>query len=375
MKEKKLRIVLTGGVSGGHTFPLIAVAQEAKEKSPLPLEFLFVGAYGNLEAATMQEAGIQARYIAYGKWRRYFSFQNFTDLFKIPFGFLQALWYLLWFMPDAVFAKGGSASVPVVLAARLYRIPVLLHESDAQPGVANRFLGRFAQRVAVSYPHALQFFPREITALIGNPIRKEITSGDVAGALDTFSFHADAPLLLVLGGSQGARTINDQIMRIVPALLEKGYQIAHVTGENNFEELSGRAIEAGFDIKTGPYRPIPFVGARDLANLYAASQVVISRAGAGTIAELAATKKSVILVPLQNAANDHQRLNAYELAEGGAAEVLEEANLTEHMVLENIEELLTNAELRQKMGEALHHFYHPDAASLLAVVLLELAVA
>lgn len=375
MEQKLLRIVLTGGVSGGHTFPLLAVAQTAAAKSPIPVEFLFIGSRGKIEAEAMAEAGIRTKYIATGKWRRYFSLQNFLDLFKIPFGFLQALWYLLLFMPDAVFAKGGSASVPVVLAAWVYRIPIIIHDSDAVAGLANRFLATFVDRIAIAYESAFQFFPAAKTALTGNPVRPEILQGNVAEALDTFSLRPDASLLLVLGGSQGARSINEHLLTGLPVLLEKGYQVVHLTGENNFEAVAQKASEYGLDIEKGPYRPIPFLGAQPLADLYQAAQVVLSRAGAGTIAELAANKKAVILVPLKGAANDEQRMNAYELAEKGAAKVLEEPNLTEHLLLENLEELLTNQELRKEMGEALFAFYHPEAAERIAVALLELAVA
>lgn len=375
MGQTSLRIVLTGGLSGGHTFPLLAVAQMVKARSPLPVELLFIGSQGKLEKEAMAEAGIRTKYIAVGKWRRYFSVQNFIDLFKLPFGFLQALWHLLWFMPDAVFAKGGSVSVPMVIAAWIYQIPIVLHESDAQPGVANRFLARFVQRIAIAYDGAHQFFPAEKTALTGNPVRREMTGGNVAEALDTFRLRADASILLVLGGSQGSGIINENLLRVLPALIEKGYQVVHLTGENNFEEVAQKALDAGLDIEKGPYRPLPFLASQPLADLYQAAQVVLSRAGAGTIAELAANKKAVILVPLKSAANDHQRMNAYELAEKGAAKVLEEANLTEHLVLGNLEELLTNQELRQKMGEALSTFYHPEAAERIAVALLELAVA
>lgn len=373
MKQDTLRIVLTGGVSGGHTFPLLAVAQSLRAKYPEPIEFLFIGAKGKIEIEAMAEASIPAKYITSGKWRRYFSFKNFLDLFKLPFGFLQALWHLLWFMPDVVFSKGGSASVPVVLAAWLYRIPVLLHDSDAAAGLANRLSAHFVDRIAIAYETARAFFPAEKTALTGNPLRIELTQGNVADGLDTFSLHPNAALLLVLGGSQGAQAINEHLLAVLPALLEKGYQIVHVTGTNNFEAVVEATKSYGLDTEKGPYRPLPFVQAHDLANLYAAAQVVLSRAGAGTIAELAANKKACILVPLKSAANDEQRMNAYELAETGAVKVLEEANLTEHIVLENLEELLTNKELREKMGEALFSFYHPEAADHIAEGLIQLA--
>lgn len=372
-QQDTLRIVLTGGVSGGHTFPLLAVAQSLRTKYPNALEFLFIGAKGKIEMEAMTEVGIPQKYIAYGKWRRYFSFQNFTDLFKIPFGFLQALWYLLWFMPDAVFAKGGSASVPVVLAAWVYRIPIIIHDSDAAAGVANRFLSTFVDRIAIAYEGARTFFPARKTALTGNPVRSEITRGSVAGAIDTFSLHVDAPIILVLGGSQGALVLNKYLLAVLPSLLEKGYQVVHITGENNYATVVEAVKAYGLDVVKGPYRPIAFVGVKALADLYAASQIVLSRAGAGTIAELAATKKAAILVPLQGAANDEQRMNAYELAEQGAVKVLEEPNLTEHILLENIEELGKNAALRQHMGEALYPFYHPEAADRIADALLQMA--
>lgn len=373
--QEEIRIVLTGGVSGGHTYPLLAVAEAAKKKSPLPIEFLYIGPRGKIEVEAMQDAGIPMRHVATGKWRRYFSVLNFVDIFKLPFGFLQALWHMLWYMPDAVFAKGGSGSIPVVLAAWIYRIPIIIHDSDAVAGAANRFLATFVDRIAIAYEAAFQFFPRSKTGLTGNPIRSEMTQGDVARAIDTFSLRPDAALLLVLGGSQGARAINEHLLGLLPGLLEKGHQVVHITGENNFESVAQVTKEYGLDIEKGPYRPVPFVNAQTLADLYKAAQVVLSRAGAGTIAELAANKKAVILVPLKNSANDEQRMNAYELAEHGAAKVLEEANLTEHLVIENLDELLTNQELRTRMGEALFPFYHPEAADLIADTLIQLAVA
>jgi UDP-N-acetylglucosamine--N-acetylmuramyl-(pentapeptide) pyrophosphoryl-undecaprenol N-acetylglucosamine transferase len=373
--KESLRIVLTGGVSGGHIYPLLAVAETTTKKSPLPVEFLFVGSKGKLEADAMAESGIAAKYVATGKWRRYFSLHNFLDLFKIPFGFLEALWHLLWFMPDSVFAKGGSASVPVVLAAWLYRIPVVLHESDAKPGAANKFLARFARRIALSYPGTENFFPKQKTALTGTPVRQSITEGSVADAVDAFGLHINSPIILFLGGSQGAKVLNEHLLLVLPTLLEKGYQVVHITGERNFDQIVKAATEYGLDVATGSYRPVPFLGAKPLADMYRAASVVVSRAGAGSIAELAANRKAVILVPLPTAANDHQRMNAYEVAEVGAAEVLEEANLTEHILLENIESIVLNQSLREAMGEKLARFYHPEAAEKIAVALLELSVA
>lgn len=362
------RIVLTGGLSGGHTFPLIAVARSLKElsKGKSDIEFLFIGSRGIFEKEAMEQEGIPMKYIWMAKWRRYFSLLNVLDIFKFPIACLQALWHLFVFMPDAVFAKGGAVSVPVVFAAWIFRIPVMLHDSDAVAGRANRFAARFAMRVAVAYEYARQFFPTEKVVVTGNPIRSEILEGNADRARTTHALRSDFPILLVVGGSLGARVLNEALARILPELLANHVQVVHVTGTKNFEtavEAAGRqGIKTGYD----GYYAIPFLPVRELADCLAVADLVLSRAGAGSIAELAALKKSTILVPLASAANDEQRMNAYEVAEHGGAVVIEEQNLGEHLLLEKIMELLTHPETRLLMGERIFAFYHPDAAPTIA---------
>lgn len=367
------RIVLTGGVSGGHTFPLIAVARALRKKFSLDpqasgdsVEFLFIGSQGRFESDAMEQEHIPVKYILTGKWRRYFSLQNLIDPFKVPLGFLQALWHLFFFMPDAVFAKGGSASVPVVLAAWVYRIPVLIHDSDAVAGRANRFLSRFASRIAIAYPSAHNFFPKEKTALTGNPVREEILSGEASRGASRFGLSSEKPTLLILGGSQGAQTLNKAVLGILPTLLEKNIQVLHQTGNKHYEDIVASVEAYGLKIGESGYVPRPFFSVEELADALAYATLVLSRAGAGSIAELAATEKAAILVPLVGAANDEQRMNAYDVAALGGALVLEEANLGEHILLEKIEEILSDPELRKTMGDKLRSFYHPDAAERVA---------
>lgn len=360
------RIVLTGGVSGGHTFPLIAVARALRRQFPEGIEFLFIGSKGPFESDSMAAENIPAQYVLTGKMRRYFSIQNFIDPFKVPLGILQALWKLLVFMPDAVFAKGGSASVPVVIAAWIYRIPIIIHDSDAVAGRANRFLSRFATRIAIAYPSARNYFPAKKTALTGNPVREEILQGDRLRAASAYGLSADKPTVAILGGSQGATALNDAVLRILPDLLHEGVQVIHQTGGDHAEAVTQTAIESGIDPQSQGYVIRGFVPATEVADILALASVVLSRAGAGSIAELAATKKAVILVPLPSAANDEQRMNAYDIAEIGGAVVIEEPNLGEHLLSQKILELLRNAELRAAMGEKLHVFYHPDAADRIA---------
>ena len=360
------RVVLTGGISGGHTFPLIAVARSLRKRYPQGIEFLFIGSRGYFEGPAMADEHIPAKYVLTGKLRRYFSLLNFIDPFKVPLGTLQALWHLFVFMPDAVFAKGGSASVPVVVAAWIYRIPVVIHDSDAVAGRANRFLARFATRIAIAYPSAGQYFPAGKVALTGNPVREELLQGDRVEGATLLGLRPENPTLVILGGSQGARVLNEAILRILPDLLREGIQVVHQVGKENYQSLVQTVQESGIDTKQGGYVARDFFSASELADVYALADVVLSRAGAGSIAELAATKKAVILVPLANAANDEQRMNAYGIAGIGGAVVVEEPNLGGHILLEKIKELMRDPELRALMGNKMNAFYHPDAADVLA---------
>ena len=366
------RVVLSGGVSGGHTYPLIAVARVLRKRYPQGIELLFLGGGGVFEQTAMETEGIPMRRILYGKMRRYFSFLNYLDFFKLPLGILQALWHLLLFMPDVVFSKGGAASVPVVLAARFYRIPVLIHDSDSVAGRANAWLGKWVQRVAIAYPSAARYFPAGKTALTGNPVREEIPSGSKERARERFGLDPQKKTLVLFGGSQGAYGLNNALLRILPLLLMKGVQIIHQTGSNHLKGVLALAAELGVPTESGSYHPIDFLSAEEIGDVLAVADIVVSRAGAGSIAEIAACRKALVLVPLPSAANDEQRKNAYDIAEIGGALVLEEANLGEHLFLENLENLLNNDDLRAEMGEKLHVFYHPDAAERIADGLIDL---
>lgn len=366
------RVVLSGGVSGGHTYPLIAVARVLRKRYPQGIELLFLGGGGVFEQTAMEAEGIPMRRILYGKMRRYFSFLNYLDFFKLPLGILQALWHLLLFMPDVVFSKGGAASVPVVLAARFYRIPVLIHDSDSVAGRANAWLGKWVQKVAIAYPSAAQYFPSGKTALTGNPVREEILSGSKERARERFGLDPQKKTLVLFGGSQGAHGLNNALLRVLPLLLTRGVQIIHQTGSNHLKGVLALAAELGVPTESGSYHPIDFLSAGEIGDTLAVADIVVSRAGAGSIAEIAACRKALVLVPLPSAANDEQRKNAYDIAEIGGALVLEEANLGEHLFLENLENLLNNDDLRVEMGEKLHVFYHPDAAERIADGLIDL---
>lgn len=358
-----MKIVLTGGGTGGHLMPLIAVAKKIKDKYA-DAKFIFVGPNGKLEVDIMGEANIPMKNVLTGKLRRYFSLYNILDCFKIPIGIIQAMYVLLREMPDAIFSKGGYASFPVVVAGWIYRIPILIHESDAIPGMANKMLSKFADRVAISYEESEKNFLSGQAVLTGNPLREDINKGDKIKAREKFSLTESKKVIYVTGGSQGARIINNKILDILPELLKK-YQIIHQTGENNFEESCRRAGEMGIKNGREGYIAAAFFK-EELKDIFAVADLVISRASANTISEIAANKKPSILIPLKNAANDHQRMNAYALAKIGGCIVLEEDNLGKNLLLSRIDEIMENQELQEKLAKNIETFYHFDATDKIA---------
>ena len=370
-QEKQYRIVLTGGGSGGHVMPLIAVTESLRAKLGDRIDFLYIGSKGKIEQDAMSESHVPAKFIATGKMRRYFALQNFVDFFKVPIGFVQALWYLLRYMPDVVFSKGGNVSVPVVIAAWLYRIPIMTQDSDAVPGMATRVIGKLADRVAVAYPSAMDYFSAGHAALIGNPVRKDILTGDRTEALKCFGLSGDTFTVLVLGGSLGARIIDKAIVKILPKLLTHA-QVIHQTGEAHYDETVQSAKDLGVVANANGYIPKAFMDINEMKQALVVADLVVSRAGANAIAEIAAMGKPAILIPLAVAANDEQRMNAYEIARVGGAVVLEEGNLGENMFLGKITGLLQDAPLRAHMAQSITVFYHPDAADTIADELIRL---
>jgi UDP-N-acetylglucosamine--N-acetylmuramyl-(pentapeptide) pyrophosphoryl-undecaprenol N-acetylglucosamine transferase len=358
-----MRIILTGGGTGGHLTPLVAVAKKIREKMP-DAEFYFIGPKGKLENDIMGQENIPIRNILTGKLRRYFSVHNIIDFFKIPLGIMKSMWLLLVLMPDAIFSKGGYASFPVVVVGWLYRIPILIHESDSNPGLANSMLGKFSRRVAVAYPEAEKYFPAAQVVLTGNPLSAVIDKGDINRARQTFNLTESRKVIYVTGGSQGSKSINDKVLRILPQLMHK-YQIIHQTGENNFEEVCHMAGELGFKAERDGYFPVAFIR-ENIEDVFAVADLVISRASATTISEIAANKKPAILIPLETSASDHQRMNAYSLARIGGCVVMEESNMGGSMLLEKIDEIMDSEMLRNKLAENIGTFYHPDAAEKIA---------
>lgn len=373
------RILLLGGGSGGHVFPLIAVANALKEKSQqdgMSLELMVLGD-GKFMKNAAAEAGLNFKSILAGKLRRYFSPLTILDIFKIPIGFFQSLWHIFWFMPDVVFAKGGYASLPGALVAKLYFIPLFVHESDSVPGLTNRFLGKLSKTVFISFNSSQKYFNPSKAVLTGNPVRQELLVGNRSAAMEKFGLNPNRKTILVAGGSQGAQKINRIILDSL-VLLVKDFQIIHQCGESQLDSVkaeSEKIIKEGegeyADAVKANYKLYPFLDTNDMALAYAVADVIISRAGASNISEISMLGKPAIIIPITNSSSDHQLENALEFSKFGAA-VIEEENLTPHILISQINSLL-QPDKYHSISEKLKTFAMPDAADKIASALLPTA--
>jgi UDP-N-acetylglucosamine--N-acetylmuramyl-(pentapeptide) pyrophosphoryl-undecaprenol N-acetylglucosamine transferase len=319
----------------------------------------------------MEREGVIPIKITSGKWRSYFSVKNFLDLFRVVFGIWEALWNFFLIVPDVVFIKGGYGSLPAVVASILFRVPMIVHESDAVPGKVSRFAGRHAKRIAVSFDEASHFFPPEKTALVGIPIRKNILGGHKDDARTDLNLFSNIPVVGFMGGSQGAEKINSVVVNMLKDMTEM-YEVLHQTGERNFTAVKEEAAIVLENGKKERYHAFPFLDDVRTRMFYSASDIIVSRAGATTIYEIATWGKPAILIPLRIAAQDHQKKNAYEYAVKGAALVLEEENVTPHLLLKEIQKILNDPERMQKMSAEAQRFAKIDAAEVLSREILKL---
>lgn len=371
-----MKILLTGGGTGGHFYPILAVARAlkkiAQEERIFEMELTYFSD-DPFDADLLRQEGIRFKKVPAGKARRYFSFLNVVDIFKTLWGTVKAILDIFLDMPDVIFSKGGYASFPALIASRLFRLTVMIHESDIEPGRVNRWAGRFAESVAISFPEAIKYFPEEKTAFVGNPIRSRLLGGNLEEA--KLIFGADtAPTILILGGSQGSVLINNVVLDILPDLV-KEIRVIHQCGDKNLDSVSK---QSSVILEKSEFKDrYHFFGTLSEDELRAASfmsTLIVSRAGGGAIFEIAAWGKPAILIPLARAAQDHQRKNAYAYTRTGAAEVIEEVNLTPHILLAQIKKILSDTARQEKMKEAATRFARTDAAYKIAKEIIALAL-
>ncbi len=361
-KKKKIKVVFTGGGSGGHIFPIIAIIREIKKIDRESLfSFYYIGPRENL-AMLLPKEGVKTKFTLGGKIRRYFSWRNFIDvLFRIPISFVLSFFYLFFISPDLVFSKGGYGSFPTVVWSLMLQAPLFVHESDSVMGRANKFGARWALEVFTSFPKERENQGKYIA--VGNPIREELLSRDPAEARRTLGILSNKPVIFILGGSQGSRVINNAVVDVLQPLLEQ-FEVIHHCGPD-FREIR-IATKISVDEKfSKSYHPYEFLNDWEIGNAYQSADLVVSRAGAGSIFEIAAFGKPSILVPLANSAANHQIKNAYAFALYGS-QVIEENNFTPHFFLKSIQHAFSDRESLQKRGEAARIFGRPRAARIIA---------
>lgn len=324
------RIILTGGGTAGHVTPNIALLPRLRSAD---YEISYIGSMDGIEKKLIQAQGIPYYGISSGKLRRYFDLKNFTDPFRVIKGFAQASSLMKQLQPDVVFSKGGFVSVPVVMAARRHRIPVICHESDLTPGLANKLSMPSATKVCCNFPETIKYLPQGKAVLTGCPIRRELMEGNREAALAMTGFTPDRPVLMVMGGSLGAAAINQAVRAALPELLTR-WQIIHLCGKGKLEESLS---------STEGYVQYEYVQ-KELADLFALCDVVVSRAGANAICELLALKKPALLIPLSaKASRGDQILNARSFERQGFSMVLEEEELTKETFLKAVSDLSLHA--------------------------------
>jgi len=372
-----MRILLTGGGTCGHITPSIAVSKKIKSTTKERVDFLFVGSVDKNAQQLLEAEGIKVKNVICGKFRRYLSFKNFIDIFKIPLGMIQAMWLVYWFMPDVVFSKGGFASFPGSFAGWFFRCPIIIHESDSVPGLANLVIGKMAKIVIVAFGKAGEYFKREKVVLLGNPIREELLTGNADRCDEKFNLQKDKPLVFITGGSLGASFINEAVLRILSELT-KSANIIHQCGNKsgndykNIEEIKKTAIDIlGDDYEKDGYHPVEFIG-EEMKDVLARADLIITRGGASALAEIAAIGKPSIIIPIYNSPGNHQQENAFTFKNAGAGIVIEQPNLTPNLFLMEINKILENSELSKSMGENAKKLANPEAAQRIAEVVLEI---
>ncbi len=351
------RIILTGGGTAGHVTPNIALIPSLKVAG---YDINYIGSYDGIEKKLISDFDIPYYGISSGKLRRYFDVKNFTDPFKVIKGCGEAVSIMKKLKPDVVFSKGGFVSVPVVYAAYRCKIPVIIHESDMTPGLANKLSLPFASKVCCNFPETVSYLPEGKAVLTGSPIRKELHSGNKIQGLNYCNFTANKPIIMVIGGSLGAVAVNTTVRNALPQLLEE-FQIVHLCGKDK--------LDSSLNHLKG-YVQFEYVK-EELKNLFAMTDIVISRAGANSICELLALKKPNILIPLSAAASrGDQILNARSFEKQGFSAVIEEESLDNTILVKTIHEVFTN---KAKYLKAMSMSGQSDSIDIIVNLIRELS--
>lgn len=361
-----MRILVTGGGTGGHIYPALAFIRYVQKIQP-DSEFLYVGTHRGLENKIVPETGISFKTIKIQGFKRKLSFDNIKTVQLFLESIKRSKEILREFKPDIVIGTGGYVSGSVVYAATRMKIPTIVHEQNSVPGITNKFLSRFADRVGICFPDAAQYFPENKTVLVGNPRAQEVVTSGKSEVLEQYGLLPEVPTVLIFGGSQGALKINQAVIQALPKFSQKEYQILYASGDRYYNEISER-----FDIdKISRNLSLqPYI--KNMTDVMANVDLLIGRAGATSIAELTALGLPAILIPSPYVTNDHQTKNAQSLVNAGAVNMITDADLTGETLVSAVDEIMGDSERRLAMAEASRKEGIPDAAERLWSLVNEL---
>ncbi|MFA7169507.1 MAG: UDP-N-acetylglucosamine--N-acetylmuramyl-(pentapeptide) pyrophosphoryl-undecaprenol N-acetylglucosamine transferase [Candidatus Paceibacterota bacterium] len=362
-----MRILLAGESTAGQLAPIIAVYEELKKKTQElalreGIEFMLISTESDFLKAFVQDTDIKYQSLESKENQK-------TSLFTSIKNFSRVLYGVFDYMPDVIFVKGGYVSLPVAIAGKIFHIPVLMHESDTEPRDIDKFMARFAKRIAVSFEATKNFYASEKAFFSGNPVSDFVIKADRKESRQKFMIDGDKPVLLIMGGSKGSRQINDLVMEILPELLGK-YEIIHQCGIDDYEGLKSQIQKMNIPF-LDDYHLFPFLK-QSLANAYAACDLVVSRAGANTVAEIMLVGKPSVLIPLSDSASDNQNKNAFYFSEAGAAVLVNERNLKPHLFMETIDGIFKSKLKVMEMMRMARQLAHPEAASIVADEIIKL---
>lgn len=370
-----MKIVITGGGSGGHFYPLISVADKVRElsdKKKILQPKIYYFSIEEYDKDILFKNDIKFVKIIAGKLRLNFEIKNILSIIKMGIGVIKTFFIMFRIYPDVVFTNGGFVSFPTLFAAKILRIPVVIHVSDTVPSRVLILAGKFANKISIAFDESAKYFDKKKVALLGNPIRDEIKNKQIQGSHEFFNFNPEIKTILILGGSQGSQKINDVILRILPSLLKK-YQIIHQTGKNNFDDAyRNSSVELLDNADSKNYKIFSYFSYLEMRKASGIADLVISRAGAGSINEISKWEIPAILIPISKEVSRDQDSNALAYARTGASVIINQKNLTSNILKYEVERLISDEKLLKKMSVAAKNFYRPDAAVKIAEEILNI---
>lgn len=361
-----MKVLVSGGGTGGHIYPALALIRTIKKENP-QAEFLYVGTENGLEANIVGKENIAFKSIVITGFKRSISLENFKTIYRFLKGVSDCKKIVKEFKPDVVIGTGGYVCGPVLFAAAKLRVPTIIHEQNSVPGLTNKFLSKYVDKIAICFEQVKEFFPEEKVVYTGNPRATEVVQVENKGSLTQFDLQDGVPTALIVGGSRGARAINETVLQSLPLLAEKQYQILYVTGEVHYDQVLKELQSIGVSSNV---KIVPFI--HNMQEILPIVDVVVGRAGATSIAEINALGLPSILIPSPYVTNNHQEKNARVLVEHGASILIKESELTSKQLIESLDTVLLNEQKREKMKIASKQLGMPNASQVLFTVMGEL---